>query len=150
MPYYHTLGTIPRKRHIIFRKPDGGLYAELIRNRTFRDNPQNPVNWSAATYNGGAGTIALEKSPVPNTALTTALKLDKQADGTLAGDGVGMMVLKRLADAQRDKLELICRKLELLARIRYHSKGYIALLQRNEAYQALLESQKRLASEVKR
>ena len=28
-------------------------------------------------------------------------------------------------------------RLELLARIRYHSKGYIALLQRNEAYQAL-------------
>ena len=28
-------------------------------------------------------------------------------------------------------------RLELLARIRYHSKGYIAQLQRNEAYQAL-------------
>jgi sigma-B regulation protein RsbU (phosphoserine phosphatase) len=40
-------------------------------------------------------------------------------------------------------------RLELLARIRYHSKGYIALLQRNEAYAALLQSQKRLASEVK-
>ena len=40
-------------------------------------------------------------------------------------------------------------RLELLARIRYHSKGYIALLQRNEAYEALLESQHRLASEMK-
>ena len=40
-------------------------------------------------------------------------------------------------------------RLELLARIRYHSKGYIALLQRNEAYQALLESQNRLANEMK-
>jgi homogentisate 1,2-dioxygenase len=30
MPYYHTLGTIPRKRHIAFRKPDGGLYAEEL------------------------------------------------------------------------------------------------------------------------
>ena len=40
-------------------------------------------------------------------------------------------------------------RLELLARIRYHSKGYINLLQRNEAYQALLESQKRLANEMK-
>src|SRR6185436_14148358 len=48
----------------------------LIRNRTFRDNAQNPVNWSVAKYNGGEGTIALENSPVPNTALTTALKLD--------------------------------------------------------------------------
>ncbi len=40
-------------------------------------------------------------------------------------------------------------RLELLARIRYHSKGYIALLQRNEAYKALQESQERLAAEVK-
>ena len=30
MPHYHTLGTIPRKRHIVFRKPDGGLYAEEL------------------------------------------------------------------------------------------------------------------------
>ncbi|HEY4954511.1 MAG TPA: homogentisate 1,2-dioxygenase [Gemmatimonadaceae bacterium] len=30
MPYYRTLGTIPRKRHIVFRKPDGGLYAEEL------------------------------------------------------------------------------------------------------------------------
>jgi homogentisate 1,2-dioxygenase len=30
MPNYHTLGAIPRKRHIVFRKPDGGLYAEEL------------------------------------------------------------------------------------------------------------------------
>jgi homogentisate 1,2-dioxygenase len=30
MPFYHTLGLIPRKRHIVFRKPDGGLYAEEL------------------------------------------------------------------------------------------------------------------------
>lgn len=36
MPVYHTLGEIPRKRHSIFRKPDGGLYAEeLIGNKGF-------------------------------------------------------------------------------------------------------------------
>lgn len=40
-------------------------------------------------------------------------------------------------------------RLELIARIRYHSRGYIALLQRNEAYSALQESQKRLADEVR-
>lgn len=39
-------------------------------------------------------------------------------------------------------------RLELLARIRYHSKGYIALLQRNEAYQALQASQKVLADDM--
>jgi homogentisate 1,2-dioxygenase len=30
MPIYHQLGSIPRKRHIAFRKPDGGLYAEEL------------------------------------------------------------------------------------------------------------------------
>jgi sigma-B regulation protein RsbU (phosphoserine phosphatase) len=41
-------------------------------------------------------------------------------------------------------------RIELVARIRYHSKGYINLLQRNEAYRALQESQQKLASEVAR
>jgi len=40
-------------------------------------------------------------------------------------------------------------RLELLARVRYHSKGYINLLQRNEAYEALSESRRRLANEMK-
>lgn len=30
MPIYHTLGSMPRKRHIVFRRPDGGLYAEEL------------------------------------------------------------------------------------------------------------------------
>jgi alpha-N-arabinofuranosidase len=55
---------------------DGGLYAELIRNRTMRDNPQTPVNWSVVKHGGGEGAISLDNNPVPNTALTTALKLD--------------------------------------------------------------------------
>ena len=39
-------------------------------------------------------------------------------------------------------------KLELIARIRYHSTGYINLLQRNEAYEALIESQRVLADDL--
>jgi homogentisate 1,2-dioxygenase len=30
MPHYHSLGTIPHKRHTQFRKPDGSLYAEQL------------------------------------------------------------------------------------------------------------------------
>jgi homogentisate 1,2-dioxygenase len=30
MPYYRVAGEIPRKRHIRFRRPDGGLYAEEL------------------------------------------------------------------------------------------------------------------------
>jgi sigma-B regulation protein RsbU (phosphoserine phosphatase) len=39
-------------------------------------------------------------------------------------------------------------RIELLARIRYHSQGYINMLQRNEAFTALQASQRLLASEV--
>ena len=39
-------------------------------------------------------------------------------------------------------------RLELLARIRHHSKGYINLLERNEAYRALQASQRLLAKDV--
>jgi len=55
---------------------DGGLYAELIRNRTFRDDANEPVHWTVVKDGGADGTIALDRSPVPDTALTTALKLD--------------------------------------------------------------------------
>ena len=40
-------------------------------------------------------------------------------------------------------------KIELIARIRYHSKAYITLLERNETYDALLASQAALNSELK-
>ncbi|QXJ24036.1 homogentisate 1,2-dioxygenase [Actinomadura graeca] len=30
MPYYRVVGEIPRKRHVRFRRPDGGLYAEEL------------------------------------------------------------------------------------------------------------------------
>lgn len=39
-------------------------------------------------------------------------------------------------------------RIELIARIRHHSQGYIAQLQRDEAYQKLAESEQRLADEV--
>ncbi|MCX6257370.1 MAG: homogentisate 1,2-dioxygenase [Bacteroidia bacterium] len=38
MPHYHTLGQVPPKRHTIFRKPDGSLYAEqLVSTEGFSD-----------------------------------------------------------------------------------------------------------------
>ena len=30
MPFYHKLGNIPRKRHTVFKKPDGSLYYEQL------------------------------------------------------------------------------------------------------------------------
>ncbi len=39
-------------------------------------------------------------------------------------------------------------QLELIARIRYHSKGFISLLQRNAAYEMISESRQRLAEQM--
>jgi alpha-N-arabinofuranosidase len=55
---------------------DGGLYAETIQNRTFKDDAANPVHWSLVQEGGGNGTIGLDNSqPISGTALTTCLKL---------------------------------------------------------------------------
>ena len=55
---------------------DGGLYGELIRNRVFKDNPNNPVHWSLAPGSGEAKMSLDTTQPIPNTALTTCLRLD--------------------------------------------------------------------------
>ncbi len=30
MPMYQARGQLPRKRHTVFRRPDGGLYSEQL------------------------------------------------------------------------------------------------------------------------
>ena len=65
---------------------DGGIYAELIQNRSFKDNPQNPVHWTLVQDNGGSGAISLDQTQPVNDALTVSLKLDV----TNAGKRVGV------------------------------------------------------------
>jgi alpha-N-arabinofuranosidase len=68
---------------------DGGLYGELIRNRIFKDDAQNPVHWSIVRGEDGAGSMSLDESqPVENTALSTSLKLN--AAGASVGQRVGI------------------------------------------------------------
>jgi alpha-N-arabinofuranosidase len=54
---------------------DGGLYAELIRNRAFLDDPTTPVNWSVVGDTGAEATIALDATNPLNDQLTTSLRL---------------------------------------------------------------------------
>jgi alpha-N-arabinofuranosidase len=54
---------------------DGGLYAELIRNRVFLDDAATPVCWSVVNDNGSAATIALDSTNSFNDKLTTSLRL---------------------------------------------------------------------------
>jgi alpha-N-arabinofuranosidase len=75
---------------------DGGLYAELIRNRIFKDNPNTPDGWSMVQENGAKAAIQLvaanpenipfdQRRHAINTSLTTCLKLTVESTGFKAG-----------------------------------------------------------------
>jgi alpha-N-arabinofuranosidase len=66
---------------------DGGLYAELIRNRAFQDDAGAPVYWAAVQDDDSAATIALDSTNSFNDKLTTSLRLTvtKAAKGHAAG-----------------------------------------------------------------
>ena len=55
---------------------------------------------------------------------------------------------KAFALGANDYLVKLPDRIELIARIRHHSQGYIAQLQRNEAYRKLAESERVLAQEM--
>ena len=56
---------------------EGGIYAELIQNRIFRDNTAAPAHWAVVQDGGGKGAISLDESqPIPGTVLARCLKLD--------------------------------------------------------------------------
>jgi phosphoserine phosphatase RsbU/P len=57
---------------------------------------------------------------------------------------------KAFALGANDYLVKLPDKLEVVARVRYHSRGYINLLERNEAYQKLAETQRETAAELAR
>jgi len=61
---------------------DGGLYAELIRNRNFRDNPRTPSHWALLLEGGAKGAMTLDHKDPVNDALPICLRLEAQATGT--------------------------------------------------------------------
>ena len=67
---------------------DGGLYAELIQNRSFQDPVRNtnslPVHWSLV----GSGKVTTDRSDPVNSALPVSLRLDLSGDSAgVANDG---------------------------------------------------------------
>jgi alpha-N-arabinofuranosidase len=60
---------------------DGGIYAELIRNRAFQDNSNHPDHWRILRDGDASASMKIDKSTGPSTALTSSLKLTvKRAD----------------------------------------------------------------------
>ena len=73
---------------------DGGLYAELVRNRAFLDDAASPAHWSLVQADGSAATMALDPKEPLNTIIATSLRLNvtQAATGHAAGianEGIG-------------------------------------------------------------
>ena len=100
-------------------------------------------------------TVILQDLVMPDIDGLSLVKLFRETKATRE---IPMIVLSTKEDPKvkadafalgaNDYVVKIPDKLELLARIRYHSKGYINLLQRNEAYEALLASQRIMAADL--
>ena len=58
---------------------DGGLYAELIQNRVFKDNPDEPVHWSLVEGGAAAAKMSLDSANGLNEKLATSLRLEVRA-----------------------------------------------------------------------
>jgi alpha-L-arabinofuranosidase len=54
---------------------DGGLYAELIQNRNFKMNTNEPAHWNLVEDNGGSGQIGLTKASPLSKALPVSLEI---------------------------------------------------------------------------
>ena len=54
---------------------DGGVYAELVRNRDLKESSSSPVYWSAVQGGGASAGIALDSSQPLNSANPVSLKL---------------------------------------------------------------------------
>jgi alpha-L-arabinofuranosidase len=54
---------------------DGGLYAELVRNRNFKEDAKDPVYWDLVQEGDGKGSMALDPSTPLNDAIPASLKL---------------------------------------------------------------------------
>ena len=60
---------------------DGGLYAEMVRNRTFQDSMREPEHWYLIEDGNAQAGMTMDKTTGPSDALQTSLRIDvKQAD----------------------------------------------------------------------
>jgi len=76
----HAVGPVSPKLYGLMTEEinhsyDGGLYAELIRNRAFLDDPTTPAYWSVVQDDDSTAAIALDPANAFNGQLTSSLRL---------------------------------------------------------------------------
>lgn len=102
-----------------------------------------------------APTVILQDLVMPEVDGLTLVRFIRANPGTrevplivLSSKEEPTVKAEAFARGANDYLVKLPDRVELIARIRYHSRGYIALLERNEAYRRLAESRKQLADEI--
>lgn len=115
---------------------------------------QNPAQ-AIATANSVQPTVILQDLVMPEIDGLQLVRFFRANRGTretpmivLSSKEEPTIKAQAFALGANDYLVKLPDKLELIARIRYHSRAYINLLERNEAYRELEESQRQLAEEV--
>ncbi len=100
-------------------------------------------------------TVILQDLVMPGVDGLTLVKLFRENQATrdtplivLSTNEEARTKAEAFALGANDYIVKLPDQLELLARIRYHSRGYINLLERNEAFQKLQASQQALADDV--
>lgn len=68
---------------------EGGLYAELVKNRSFEDSTDSIPDWTFYKTGVADGTMSLEKTGLLNAAQACALKLDISVPGTVGVANAG-------------------------------------------------------------
>jgi phosphoserine phosphatase RsbU/P len=115
---------------------------------------QDPAR-AVATANSVQPTVILQDLVMPDIDGLMLVKFYRANPATrdtpmivLSSKEEPVIKAKAFALGANDYLVKLPDKLELVARVRYHSRAYLNLLERNEAFRQLAESQRQLAEEV--
>jgi len=141
---------------------DQALVGESVR-RMLADDPaiefhycQDPAQ-AIPTANRIRPTVILQDLVMPEVDGLLLVKFYRANPGTrevpmvvLSSKEEPVVKAKAFALGANDYLVKLPDKIELIARIRYHSQAYRNLVERNEAYAQLAESQRQLAGELRR
>lgn len=145
---------------VVLLVDDQAIVGEAIR-RMFAAEPDVQFHFCSdparaiETANEVGPTVILQDLVMPDIDGMTLVKFFRANPRTrevpmivLSSKEEAAVKAQAFATGANDYLVKLPDRLELLARVRYHSRGYIALQERNEAYEKLAESQALLAEEV--
>ena len=161
-PARPTDALVPDRTIRVLLVDDQAIVGESVR-RMLLDDPeiefhfcQDPAQ-AIPTANRIRPTVILQDLVMPEVDGLLLVKFYRANPGTretpmvvLSSKEEPVVKAKAFALGANDYLVKLPDKVELIARIRYHSQAYRNLVERNEAYEKLAESQKELAGELGR